>query len=198
MTIRFYILPIERNAAQTARGPKYFTWRFDPDPPGIDCPWSMKDYGLMDQAVLCADIAAADHTALAANADVLAIPVNIDTTLNTSARNTARTYLESVNIPAGWVNTGDTYRSVLRSVLGIFFYLQRVTALRGVALDWVEVPLSLQWQQIPASWQSAMTQAATEMGYATSGVTNTTTLRTILKYMADQWTKPIEFGIATL
>ena len=158
----------------------------------------MSDYGLMDQAVVCADILAADHTTLAANADVLAIPVNIDTTLNTSARNTARTYLESVNIPAGWVNTGDTYRSVLRSVLGIFFYLQRVTALRGVALDWVEVPLSLQWQQIPASWQSAMTQAATEMGYATSGVTSTTTLRTILKYMADQWTAPIFFGIATL
>jgi hypothetical protein len=194
MTVRYYVLPITRTV-ENQRGPKYFQWRFGA---GINCPWSMKDYGLMDQCVVCADISDADHTALAANADVLSIPVNIDNTLNIVARNTARDYLESINVPAGRINTNDTYRSVLRSVLGIFLFLQRVTAIRGEAIDWVSVSLSMEWQNIPTAWRNAMMQAATEMGYSTNGVTSTTTLRTILKYMADQWTNPILFGIATL
>ena len=54
MTVRFYILPIKR--VGTTRGPKYFSWRYDPDPPGITCPWSMKDYGAIDECVIAADI----------------------------------------------------------------------------------------------------------------------------------------------
>jgi hypothetical protein len=196
MAIRYYVLPIEHN--NNARGPKYFTWRYDPDPPGINCPWSMKDYGLMDQAVLCADIQPADATTMAGYADVLSIPANLDTNLTAGAVNTAKNYLESVNIPAGWISTADTYRSVLRSLLGIFFFLQRVTAIAGQAIDWVSVPLNTQWRNIPATWRDAMTQAATEMQFDTSGTTNNTTLRAILKNMADQWTTPILFGLDTL
>lgn len=193
MTIRFYILPII--VFNGMRGPKYF--QFGPKggdkSPGINCWWSMKDYGLIDQCVICADISDADHTAVADNPDVMAIPVNLDNNLTAGAVTTATNYLESVNIPADWVSVLDTYRSVLRSVVGLFMFMQRVTAIRGVPIDWVSINLQTRWRDIPTNWQNAMIQAATELGFSTDGVTNTVRLRAILKAMADRWTEPIKF-----
>lgn len=152
----------------------------------------------MYQGILCADILDADHTILIGHADVLSIPINLDAKLTAGAVTTARDYLESINIPAGWVSTADTYRGVLRSVLGIFFFIQRVTALTGQPINWGSLSLNIQWQNIPSVWQNAMLQAAGEMGYSVNGLTSTTALRVILKSMADQWVSPIEFGIDTL
>jgi hypothetical protein len=193
MTIRYYILPIER---LPFRKPKYFSWRGSP---GISCPWSMKDYGDIDQAIICADILAADHTALIANADVLSIPVNVDSALTVSARNTARTFLETYNIPAGWINTGMTYRAVLRTITAFFLYMQRVTGLLGhgitLPVGWADLTMT----QVPADIRDAMTQAAASFGYDYSWVTGTTTVRQVLKGMADAWgVQPILFGLAAL
>jgi hypothetical protein len=200
MTIRYYILPIVRDATLTRRGPKYFRWGIGTNTIGtIVCPWSMKDYGDIDQCIVCADILAADHTTLSANADVLSIPVNIDTTLNTGARNTARTFLETYNIPAGWVNTGMTYRAVLRVVTGFFLYMQRVTALLGHGITLPAGWADLTMANVPVDIRTAMADAATSFGYDYSTVTGTTTVRTVLKAMGDAWgTQPIYFGIATL
>lgn len=199
MTIRYYILPIERSADSLSRGPKYFAWRNDPDPPGLTDKWSMKDYGSIDMAILVSDISDADHATLTANADVLAIPINIDNTLNTSARNTARNYLEARNIPGLWITTSMTYRTVLRVITGFFLYFQRVTAVLGQEINLPAGWMDLQVQQIPANIRSAMAQAANDMGYDYSAVTPTTTMRVILKAMADAWgSAPIYFGFATL
>lgn len=196
--IRFYIVPIERSGSQ--RGPQYFKWPRDPDPANsIDVPWSMKDYGLVDVGVVAADVTTAQHNQIVAHTDVLAIPTNLDNTLNAAAVTTARNFLEALNVPAGWVGQGDTYRAVLRSVTAIFLYMQRVTAITGTTVDWVNVPLSTQVRNIPTVWRDAMTQAATELGYDYSGVTGTTTLRQVLKSMADAWgDAPIYFGLTTL
>jgi hypothetical protein len=87
---------------------------------------------------------------------------------------------------------------VLRSVCGIFLFLQRVTAITKQPINWTAVSLNTQWQNIPAAWQAAMLQAAGEMGFSTAGLQATTPLRNILKNMADQWVKPISFGNVTL
>ena len=39
--------------------------------------------------------------------------------------------LEAKEIPADWVNAGDTYRSILREVVGYFLFMQRYTATTG-------------------------------------------------------------------
>jgi hypothetical protein len=199
MTIRYYILPIV--VYNGVRGPAYFSgWPMGPDKhPGINCQWSMKDYGSINEAVLCADILAADHTALIVNTDVLAIPINIDSTLTVSARNAARTFLETYNVPAGWVNTGMTYRSVLRTVTGFFLFFQRVTAVLGRDINLPAGWLDIQIQNVAADIRAALQQAATEAGYDYSAVQPTTTMRIILKALADNWgNAPIYFGIATL
>lgn len=199
MTVRFYVMPITLHTT-SIRYAKYFAFILDPTPPYINCPSAMKDYGLIDYCLVAADIADADHTALIANSDVLAIPINLDSTLTVGARNTARTFLENFNIPAtNWLNTGMTYRAVLRTVTGMFLFVQRMTAILGHGIDFASVPLSIQWQNIPADYRSAMQQAANELGYNYSGVTATTTLRQILKLMADALgSQPVLFGFVTL
>lgn len=195
MTVRYYVLPIEQIG--NARGPKYFSWKMNPN--GIKCPWSMKDYGSINQAVICADIAAADHTSLAANADVLSVPVNVDQTLNTNAVTTAVTFLENYNIPAGWITTGLTNRTVLRTVTAFFLFFQRVTAILGRNIDLPANWLNYQIQNISAEIRNAMAQAADELDFDYSAVTGTTTMRQILKGMADAWgSTSILFGLATL
>ena len=199
MTIRFYILPID--VYNGVRGPKYFGgWPARAvQHAGFACPWSMKDFGSINEAVLCADIAAADHTTLEANADVLSIPTNIDSTLNTTARNAARTFCVTYNLPGTWINTGMTYRTVLRTVCGFFFFFQRVTGILGHDINLTTGWLDLQVQNIPADIRQAMADAATQKGYDYSMVTGTTTMRVILKAMADAWgTQPIYFGLASL
>jgi hypothetical protein len=198
VTIRFYVLPMEPIPPSGFRHPKYFA--YDPlGVTGITANYSLKDYGLVDFCVIVTDISAADHTTLSSNADVLAPPVNIDTTMTQGAVNSAKTFLEGFNIPADWVNAGVTYRSVIRTVTGIFLFMQRVTAILGHGINFANVSLSAQWQNFPADIQAALLQAATEFGYSTAQLTGTTTLRAILKFMADAWgATPILFGLATL
>jgi hypothetical protein len=197
--IRYYILPIVRDATLTQRGPKYFQWGRGPDKIGtIDCQWSLKDYGSIDQAVACAYLSAAQHATVSANSDVLSLPVNIDTTMTAGAVSAAQTFLETYNIPAGWINTGDTYRATLRTITAFFLYLQRVNGIAGnftLPSNWANLTMS----QVPTDIRDAMAEAATSFGYDYSAVTGTTTVRTVLKAMADDWgTQPILFGFATL
>jgi len=191
MTIRYYVMP-------TTENPKYPIYMYHGrwNTGGVNCPWAMIDYGSINECVVCADVTTANHTSLIAHSDVLAIPVNIDSTLTVSARNSARNFCETYNIPGGWINTGMTYRYVLRIITAFFLYLQRVYGILGHSINFPSGWMDLQYQQIPADIQAAMLQAAVEQGFDTSGLQPTTTIRIILKFMADEWgATPILFGI---
>ena len=193
--IRFYILPIER--VDNHRGPKYFKWRFNET--GIDCRWSMKDYGSIDMAVLAADILQADHDALVLNSDVYAFPENIDPAMTLAERSALNTYIEAHGIPGDWLAPGDTFRSVLRVITGMFLYLQRVLAIIGYPTDpYSGLTLNTQYRNIPNPLHDAMSQAAAELGY-TWNVGNNDQVRKIFKLMSDEWgSQPIYFGFVTL
>jgi hypothetical protein len=197
MTIRFYILPIEvRNGA---RVPKYFKYRGDLTPPYIDCQWAMKDYGSINMAVICADIADADHNALVLNADVYSFPVNLDQTMTQAQRSTLNTYIEAHGIPGDWLGPGDTFRSVLRVITAMFLYMQRVLTLIGYPADpFTGLTLNTRYSDIPNPLHDALQQGAVSLEY-TWTVGNNDQIRKIWKMMADQWgVRPILFGLATL
>jgi hypothetical protein len=159
----------------------------------------MLDYGLLDQALLVSDISATNHTALSANADVLSVPVDINTTLNATAVTITRDYLESIGMPAHWVTTADTYRGVLRTIAGCFLFLQRAMAILGRSVPLTSGALDLQMQDLAADVRVALQVAATEQGFSTTGITPTATVRTVLKLMADAWgERPILMGFTTL
>jgi hypothetical protein len=199
MTIRFYILPMER-AANGGRGPKYFEWKSDPDAPGLTSPWCPVDYGLIDQVIIASDITDADHTSLVAHADVYSFPLDLDATMTQQNQNDLISFLEAKIIPAQWLSGAQTFRSVLRTIAGMFLYIQNISGILNVDPTTIEgVALNTQYRNLPATFSAALAQAASNLGYDFSGIRNNTTLRNVLKLMSDQWgTRPIYMCFTTL
>jgi hypothetical protein len=197
--IRFYILPIEV-VDGNKRGPKYLHWRFDPDPPGILVNrYSLKDYGLIDAALVACDLTLAQHQQLAAEIDVAAAPQNLDQTVSAIALPQVVAVLEALRIPAGWVTTSHTYRELLRMVGGLFLFAQRYHGMHNEPLIDNAAQLDLRWNQIPQARRQRIQETADEMGYDYSAVQNTWLIRRILKHLGDQWgLTPILFGFVTL
>lgn len=195
--IRFYILPIE--VAGNARGPKYLSWRGDPDPPGIQCRWAMKDYGLVPAALVACDLTLAQHQQLAAEIDVAAAPENLDQPVSAIALPQVVAVLEALRVPAGWVTTSHTYRELLRMVGGLFLFAQRHHGMHNEPLIDNTAQLDLRWNQIPQARRGRILETADSMGYDYSAVENTWLIRRILKHLGDQWgLTPILFGFVEL
>lgn len=184
--IRFYILPIDRTVLNQ-RGPKYFKWKYDPDPPGIDCPWSMKDYGSIDMCTLATDITQSDHNVLVLNSDVYAFPEIIDTTMAQVERATLNAYLEAHALPGDWLSPGVTFRSALRTLTGMMMFVQKVCGILGYPDDpYAGITLNTQYRNIPNPLHDALSQAAQMFGFSWN-ISDNDQIRKILKMMADQW-----------
>lgn len=205
MTIRLYVLPMERNVALDSRGPKYLAWSRDPDPSdnvGED-DWRVLGYGLYDWGIAAVEATATVHGLLAAKADVQAIPANLDNTVGAANRDTVRAFLESVALPGNWVQNGTTWREVVRTVCGMILFGQRYDGIRQAASpgapafgSQIEGNLNVQWGNIPQGIRDAVLETAQSFGYDTSGLTDTTLVRAILKNLADAWgDQPVFFGL---
>lgn len=210
MTVRYYLIPVE--VVGSYRGPKYFNWRFSQQPGALNVMWSMKDYGLIDQAVIAADVSEADHTYLAGKSDVFwdippdlpdidgQPPVDDMRTIRITSqeRTDLSNYLETIAVPAQWI-TNEYWADVLRIITGMFLYMQRLTAITGdTPLDW-GITLNTQFQNLTQEHQDAIIQAGTDLGFDVSWIVPNMTIRNLLKNMADQWgSKAIHFGFTTL
>lgn len=200
MTQRIYILPVVHLTAQSYNVPKYLPHRLNPPITGLEgVRWSWVTYLLENMGILVADVTDAQHTLLAGQADVLVVPGLDNTIPNTAARNTVRSILETANIPGGWVNTGMTYRSVLRVVLGLFQYHNRLTAIIQRRVFDGSLNLDMTVAQIPAAVRDRLRQAATDLELDYSWVTSATTIRQLLKGMGDQFaSRSFEIGGITI
>ena len=197
--VRFYILPIEQ--VGNYRGPEYLPWRFDQNPitelAGVA--WGMKDYGAINTAIVAADVTTEQHTLLAAQPNVIAIPANLDEPIGAARLAATKAAIESLMIPADWVLATHTYRQIARYVTGLFLYAQRIDGITGgQSVFGLDANLGTQFKDLPANIRAAMIQAANELGYYTGDITATNTLRVILRKLADEWRGPIYFGIAEL
>jgi len=193
----FYILPIQRTA-DNHRGPKYLKWRENPT--GIDCMWSMIDYGSIDMCVVATNTTQAQHDTLVANADVYAFPEDLDVVMTLAERQALNTYLETHAIPGDWLSPNTTFRENLRTITCMMRYIQRVLGILGYPTDPLTgLTLNTQYQNIPNPMHDAMQQAAVEKGY-TWNVAPQDQIRKIFKDMSDQWANtPTYFGnLATL
>lgn len=196
--VRFYIVPVEQVGIY--RGPEYLRWRFDqsPIPELAGVRWSCKDYGIAPQMVCAADVTPAQHLILAAFPDVWAWAENLDTPLGSINRNLLNTFLEAVDIPADWLSPQNTQREALRTITGMFLYMQRLFALTGANLL-STYALNTRLGNMTAQWQAAIQQAGTDLGYDTAWMTGNMTVRIILKNMANRWgTRVIHFDIIDL
>jgi hypothetical protein len=200
--IRFYVLPVENGVQGTHgifSGPKYFTWRYDPDPPGIDCFWARKDYGAAPACLLAADIAAQDHDTLSTLRDVYAFGLVLDQPLPAAERHKLVKVLARLRVPAYWVAEAATVRDAVRTLAAMFLYTEKLTKLGGSFFEWVggseTAPLQWRWCELSAQQKDWIKQAAWTCGYNLDFVSVNTRMEQLLIEMANQHSKkPIKFG----
>ena len=198
--IRFYFIPFEIYDPGTGtiyQGPKYFRWRFGT---GIDCVRSMIDYGrLVGQAVIAADISQTDHDSLILNTDVYSFPENIDQNMSPSDISTISNFIESIFVPADWMQPNDTFRYALKTVTAMFLFMQGVTSImQSTPEDW-GIAMNTRFDNYSAELQAAILQTCASLDYDDSVIRDNWTTRILLKNMADQWgVQPIHFGFVSI
>jgi len=85
-----------------------------------------KDFGRENISLLFVkDITKAHHDWFAARPDVIAVPDDLDASPSATAVANIQAFLESHKVPSGWINTGRTYRQIIRVLHGLFGFLQR-------------------------------------------------------------------------
>lgn len=189
MTIRLYLVPLDESTPGY-RGPKYLRWRMNPN--GLDVVWNAMDYGLHPVALVVADVDTVQHNTLIGNSGVVSLPANLDQSIGAALAN-VQNALEGLSIPSDWVTAGMTYRRVVRSVLCLFQIAQRYHGMH-VARLLEQGTLDTTVGQLSPATRQRLNQAAQSMGFDTSGISSTWTMRRALKYLLDQWTLPIQIG----
>ena len=179
MAFRLYIVPeIGTGTGRDPRRPKYFDGKR----------WAGMDYGFQPVFLVAADLTGPEHTTLVANADVIAFPADLTGNLTAGQVTTARDACEQIFIPGGWINTSLTWREVARTVAGMFQFMQRLNIVWGNnRLIDVTEHMDREFQSLSAGLRTALLASATSLGYSSAGLQPTTTVRAILKNLADQW-----------
>ena len=190
MAVRIYIVPrVGSGTATDLWRPKYIV-----DGIGTNLlsgPSAHVGYGLEPVYLVAADVTNAEHTALAANSDVTAVPANLDATLGANLA-TVQAKLEAFGIPSGWVTGAMTYRTVVKWVIRLFFISQRLNGMSNVGLLPQGVTLDSTISDLTQTQRDKLSAAAESLGADTSGVTGATTIRAALKALADQLPSPAQ------
>jgi hypothetical protein len=191
MTVRVYLLPavtVTDARGHVLRVPKYFAEPGQLPLAGLeDVPATSNDFGLQPTMLVVADVTPAQHTLLSTQGDVTAIPADITQNVSTTALATVKANLEALSLPAGWVTTTNTYSQVLHAVMAIFQFAGRFQALTGLSPFNGGATLDTRFNQLSQTVQDGIVNTAADMGLSTAGLTPTTTLRQILKSIADQF-----------
>lgn len=182
MSTRFYLMPMVLGGpGGTALVPKYeSTMQVE----GVGT--AIVPYGIENVCLVAASgINEATHLLVAANSDVVTLPENIDQSIGAQLA-VVQARLEALHIPADWVQSGFSYRSILRVVVLIFQLAQRYRGL-GFGRLLEGKTLSTRWNQLSAGTKANLQQLASDLKFDTAGITNTSTIRQILKLLVDQW-----------
>lgn len=163
--------------------------------------WQSLDYGSQDVCLVAMDGTEAEHQVLTDHADVMTVPADLNANLTSGQVTAAQAALETLRIPAGWINTTFTWREVVRIVCGMFVLNGRVWVLQAVrgVLGRSSIlngrPLTTQVNQLPSGLRTDITTAAGDLGLDLSGITLTTTLRTALHTLGVQFlSRPYVFA----
>jgi hypothetical protein len=152
-------------------------------------------FGNNPHVLVFSDCDAATDATVDANPDVQRLPDDLDSSPTSGQVTAIQNFLENNNIPAGWVSTAMSWRTIVRGVLGIFLFVQRYQGDGGPAVFTGGVTLNSTFSSLPQPVRAAMQQAAIEQGFDTSSLSGASTLRQILRTMGLQWgTTPILIG----
>lgn len=156
-----------------------------------------------DTALAYVQAAQADLNAIAQQSDTLRLASveTIDARVTQSEADFAKTEFEALNIPAQFIEFDATRRQVIRQLIGLFLFIQRLRGLYGVHLKqrMTEFGLSLNstWAELPVSLRNELRAVASSFGWDANalGVNSASTLREILHIMTQQFGQE-EFRLA--
>ena len=182
MAVRFYIMPTVIAAGidparPPTQHPKYW----------VDVhPFAARYYGSDDVCIVRAkNISTVDHDIVSAYPDVLSIPLNINNNLTAGAVTVAQNFLESLYIPADWVNTNRTYKQVLKIIAALFAFNEQWSKLTLGSSPFKEnLDLTTQYNQLTTNVQNRIKQIFDDNAIDRSALTATSTLREGLKLFA--------------
>jgi hypothetical protein len=133
------------------------------------------------------EITQAAHQELANASDAFVIPQNRTQEIGSNLL-TVQNALEDMGFPADWVTATMTYNQVLRLVWAAIDIFQRVAGILNTTVPFIAgvVTLNTQFQDIPSAGRAALLQVRDERNIDDSELSNTSTLREIIKTYADQ------------
>jgi len=147
---------------------------------------SLMDFGLLNEGLVSVQVTDAQITFACALADVLCAPADLSQVIPINQFTAVSNALESKGIPAVSLTAGDTYQFLLREIAGMFQFAQRWTAITGVNPFDTNVTLSTRVSSLPVAYRTALQTALNELGYDSSGLSQSSTLRQILNAVATQ------------
>ncbi len=124
--------------------------------------WVVMPYGLEGIVLLASD----PNAALAAEADVFAFPVNLDTALASADVSSVQAFFAANNIPSAYVVAGMLWRTVARMTAKVFQILQRHNGLLGAAIFSTNTSASLAAQSAAIVASTAVPSAPVREGIA--------------------------------
>jgi hypothetical protein len=152
----------------------------------LGIPYNAREYGRENTYLVGVDVTAAQHTALAANTDVLSIPQNLDSTIGLVALSTVKDGLRSLHIPGGFLTRDHTWRQVVSIVARACLYMQTFNGRQLSRFFTSGITLDTRVNQLTTAQRNAMVEAAQSMGLDTSVVTSQMTLETALLLVFQQ------------
>lgn len=182
MAFRLYLVPVVGTGTRAdPRRPKYFA------DGTVTGGWGGADYGFEPWMVVGADLSTADNATIAGQADTLVLPANLDGLLTAGNVTTVQTKLEAIFVPADWVTTAQTWRQVVRIVLGMFGLLQRFHGIHGnVRLFGSGITLETTFSQLSQTVRDELQLTASSLGVSTAGIVGATSIRQAWKILSDQ------------
>lgn len=196
MTVRIYVGPMETVMVGNVQVRRLAT--FPTVVPDLGGGGSI-DYGMIDVALVLADVTDPQHTAIVANAAITAFPANLNSTVGTGQMATVRQKLEDVRLPGMWVTSETTYREIARAVAGVMQFGQRHQALHGEDLIPDSASLSLRWDELPQARRTRILATFADLHFDSSWITNSMRVRRILLTLIELWgNTPVRLGAFTL
>lgn len=178
MALRFYLVPKigDGLTPMTAVRPKYVA--------DLSVGFAAMDYGREDLMLVGVDVSVAQHTSIAANADVTVIPSNLDATIGVNLA-AVQASLEGWNLPAEWVTSGMTYRFVIGKVGRLLTFMQRFRT-RDVGRFFATTTLDALVSSLTQAVRAAIQDVAASLDIDASAITGAMTVRHALKILLDQ------------
>jgi hypothetical protein len=143
------------------------------------------DYGLEPYFLVAAEVTPAEHAAIAAHADVIALPANLDTAIGANL-GTVTGKLETIGFPSDWVDAGTTYRQVVRTMTKYLQFAQRLHGSEHVRLLPAGITLNSLVSDLTAAQRQRLANVIASFGGTASAITGAMTMRAAIRNLAEQ------------